>query len=130
MPKDKMLAVLTSDLAWDHFTLVARLIEHEAAVFGYSVFFNNVIPGKPHHLQQVVRVLQADRYLISQRAVIASDRSAQLDIQRPAAFMDDVFLKVVDGERVGIPKAVALKIARQVYYLCSLGDDDLRHENI
>lgn len=117
---DKMLAVLTSDMAWEHFSLVARLIEKEAACFGYTVFFHNV-SGKPCQLQKLVRVLQADRYLISRKAVIAGNSGKSLDIPRPAAYIEDVFLKVVDGDRVGIPKAVAERIAAQVKYLCSIG---------
>lgn len=121
MLNEKMLAVFTSDLAWDHFTLVAHLIERQADAFGYMVFFNHVTK-KPDHLHQLVDVIQADRYLISQRVITSCQRTRPLNIVKPVAIIDDIFLKVVDHERVSIPKVVSDRIVRAVRYLCTVED--------
>ena len=91
--RSQMLGLVVENISGDFFGSLARIIEDEAAVFGYKVVYcsteNNTKKG--HELLQMLSQQQVDGYIITPTEGMESDIQELVSRKKPVVLMDSYF---------------------------------------
>jgi DNA-binding LacI/PurR family transcriptional regulator len=113
----RVVAVITDSISWPDFGVVAKTIEDQAHLCGYSALFLNT-SGEIGDLQMVIKHVRANCFIISRRFFVRVGADGIDSLGKPFALLDEELLCAAVNKGIVIPSYMLNRTINAVKYVC------------